>query len=77
MPVIAQMEMPLIGEEVVEAHHGNFTQDGKLFMVLNRGPGKDSRGREVSYFLMISNRVLGSSTQQKTLLVPVMLEFET
>ena len=39
MPVIAQMEMPLIGEEVVEAHHGNFTQDGKLFMALNRGPG--------------------------------------
>lgn len=50
MPVIAQMEMPLIGEEVVEAHHGNFTQDGKLFMALNRGPGKDSRGREVAFF---------------------------
>lgn len=50
MPVIGQMEMPLIGEEVVEAHHGNFTQDGKLFMALNRGPGKDSRGREVAFF---------------------------
>jgi DNA-binding beta-propeller fold protein YncE len=50
MPVIAQMDMPLIGEEVVEAHHGNFTQDGKLFMALNRGPGKDSRGREVAFF---------------------------
>lgn len=50
LPVIAQMEMPLIGEEVVEAHHGNFTQDGKLFMALNRGPGKDSRGREVAFF---------------------------
>lgn len=50
MPVIANMEMPLIGEEVVEAHHGNFTQDGKLFMALNRGPGKDSRGREVAFF---------------------------
>lgn len=50
MPVVAQMEMPLIGEEVVEAHHGNFTQDGKLFMALNRGPGKDSRGREVAFF---------------------------
>lgn len=43
LPVVAQMDMPLIGEEVVEAHHGNFTQDGKLFMALNRGPGKDSR----------------------------------
>jgi DNA-binding beta-propeller fold protein YncE len=50
MPVVAQMEMPLIGEEVVEAHHGNFTQDGKLFMALNRGPGTDSRGREVAFF---------------------------
>lgn len=50
MPVIAQMDMPLIGEEVVEGHHGNFTQDGKLFMVLNRGPGNNSRGREVAFF---------------------------
>lgn len=50
MPIVAQMEMPLIGEEVVEAHHGNFTQDGKLFLALNRGPGKDSRGREVAFF---------------------------
>jgi len=50
LPVVASMEMPLIGEEVVEAHHGNFTQDGKLFMALNRGPGKDSRGREVAFF---------------------------
>ncbi len=50
LPVVARMDMPLIGEEVVEAHHGNFTQDGKLFMALNRGPGKDSRGREVAFF---------------------------
>ncbi len=50
MPVIATMELPLTGEEVVEAHHGNFTQDGKLFMALNRGPGNDSRGREVAFF---------------------------
>jgi DNA-binding beta-propeller fold protein YncE len=50
MPEVARMDMPLIGEEVVEAHHGNFTQDGRLFMALNRGPGKDSRGREVAFF---------------------------
>jgi 6-phosphogluconolactonase (cycloisomerase 2 family) len=50
MPVIARMDMPLIGEEVVEAHHGNFTQDGKYFLALNRGPGKDLRGREVAFF---------------------------
>lgn len=49
MPVIARIDMPIIGEEVVEAHHGNFTQDGKLFMILNRGPGSDSRGRELAF----------------------------
>jgi DNA-binding beta-propeller fold protein YncE len=58
MPVIAQMDMPLIGEEVVEAHHGNFTQDGKLFMALNRGPGKDSRGREVAFFDSKSKKLI-------------------
>jgi len=50
MAVVARMDMPLIGEEVVEAHHGNFTQDGKYFLALNRGPGKDLRGREVAFF---------------------------
>ncbi len=49
MPVIARIDMPIVGEEVVEAHHGNFTQDGKLFMILNRGPGNDSRGRELAF----------------------------
>lgn len=50
MPVIAQMDMPLIGEEAVEAHHGNFSQDGKYFMALNRGPGGNLKGREVAIF---------------------------
>jgi len=50
LPILSKMEMPLIGEEVVEAHHGNFTQDGKYFLALNRGPGKDVRGREVAIF---------------------------
>ncbi len=50
MPVIAHMDMPLIGEEAVEAHHGNFTQDGKYFMALNRGPGSNLKGREVAFF---------------------------
>lgn len=58
MPIVAQMEMPLIGEEVVEAHHGNFTQDGKLFLALNRGPGKDSRGREVAFFDVKSKQLV-------------------
>jgi DNA-binding beta-propeller fold protein YncE len=34
-PAIATLDMPLMGEEVVEAHHGNFTQDGKLFLALH------------------------------------------
>lgn len=50
MPELTRLEMPLIGEEVAEGHHGNFTQDGRYFMALNRGPGDDSRGREVSFF---------------------------
>lgn len=58
MPVIARIDMPLIGEEVVEAHHGNFTQDGKLFMILNRGPGSDSRGREVAFIDAKSKKVV-------------------
>jgi DNA-binding beta-propeller fold protein YncE len=58
MPVVATLEMPLIGEEVVEAHHGNFTQDGTLFLALNRGPGKDSRGREVAFFDAASKQLV-------------------
>lgn len=50
MPEVARFDMPLIGEEVVEAHHGNFTQDGRYFMLLNRGPGRDMRGREVAFY---------------------------
>lgn len=45
LQVKGTLNMPLEGEEVIEGHHGNFTQDGKHFMILNRGPGKDSRGR--------------------------------
>ena len=49
-PLTASMDMPLIGEEVVEGHHGNFTQDGEHFMMLNRGGGKNKVGREVAFF---------------------------
>lgn len=50
IPVKATLNMPLIGEEVVEGHHGNFTQDGRYFMLLNRGGGKTQVGREVAFF---------------------------
>jgi DNA-binding beta-propeller fold protein YncE len=50
LPEKARMDLPLMGEEVAEGHHGNFTQDGKIFMALNRGPASDMRGREVAFF---------------------------
>jgi YVTN family beta-propeller protein len=47
---IAQIKMPLIGQGVIEGHHGNFTQDGKYFFILNRGPGSKLEGTEVAVF---------------------------
>ncbi|MCX7896376.1 MAG: hypothetical protein N2441_00675 [Rhodocyclaceae bacterium] len=47
---IAQIRMPLIGQGVIEGHHGNFTQDGKYFFILNRGPGSQLAGTEVAVF---------------------------
>jgi YVTN family beta-propeller protein len=43
----ARIDMPLEGQEVIEGHHGNFSQDGKLFYMLNRGPGSKLEGTEV------------------------------
>ncbi len=50
MPVKAKLDMPLQGQAAVEAHHGNFTQDGKRFLALNRGPGKALTGNEVAVY---------------------------
>ncbi len=47
---IAQVKMPLVGQGVIEGHHGNFTQDGKHFFMLNRGPGSSLIGTEVAVF---------------------------
>ncbi|MEO1768092.1 cytochrome D1 domain-containing protein [Thiobacter aerophilum] len=47
---IAQIKMPLIGQGVIEGHHGNFSQDGKYFFILNRGPGGKLDGTEVAVF---------------------------
>ncbi len=66
LPVIAQMDMPLIGEDAVEAHHGNFTQDGTLFLILNRGPARDPRGREVAFFDAKSKRLVHRLTTAST-----------
>jgi len=47
---IARVDMPLTNQDVIEGHHGNFTQDGKYFFVLNRGPGSKLVGTEVAVF---------------------------
>jgi YVTN family beta-propeller protein len=47
---IAQVKMPLIRQGVIEGHHGNFTQDGRYFFMLNRGPGSKLEGTEVAVF---------------------------
>ena len=46
----AFVKMPVVGQEVIEGHHGNFSQDGKYFFMLNRGPGSKLVGTEVSVF---------------------------
>lgn len=47
---IAKIDMPLINQGVIEGHHGNFSQDGKYFFILNRGPGSGLTGTEVAVF---------------------------
>jgi YVTN family beta-propeller protein len=50
MPMIARVDMPLQNQGVLEGHHGNFTQDGRHFFILNRGPGSKAEGNEVAVF---------------------------
>jgi YVTN family beta-propeller protein len=61
-----RVTMPLVGQKAVEGHHGNFTQDGRHFMLLNRGPGSNQSGTELvvvdSRTLRLVNRVETGST---------------
>lgn len=50
LPVIAEIKMPLDGEDAYEGHHGNFTLDGKYFYLCNRGPGGNFKGRAIAVF---------------------------
>jgi DNA-binding beta-propeller fold protein YncE len=50
MPQIARVDMPLKNQDVLEGHHGNFTQDGRHFFILNRGPGSKAEGNEIAVF---------------------------
>jgi DNA-binding beta-propeller fold protein YncE len=65
-PVVKELSMPLTGEAALEAHHGNFSQDGKVFMILNRGPGDNLSGREVAFFDAKSKELLHRLTTAST-----------
>jgi YVTN family beta-propeller protein len=43
----ARIDMPLEGQNAIEGHHGNFSQDGRTFFLLNRGPGNNLTGTEI------------------------------
>ena len=47
---IARLEMPLTDQKAIEGHHGNFSQDGRYFFMLNRGGGDSKIGNEVAIF---------------------------
>ncbi len=47
---LAELKMPLTKQACVEGHHGNFTQDGKYFFLLNRCGGENKAGNEVAVF---------------------------
>ncbi|MCS6996096.1 MAG: hypothetical protein NZ533_03935 [Casimicrobiaceae bacterium] len=50
MPEVGRLMQPLQAQTVIEGHHGNFSQDGRYFFMLNRGPGNRSEGTEVAVF---------------------------
>ncbi len=66
MPMVARVDMPLQGQDVLEGHHGNFTQDGKLFLMLNRGPGNNLTGTEVVAFDAATRKLVARASTQST-----------
>jgi DNA-binding beta-propeller fold protein YncE len=66
LPVKATINLPLQGQKAVEAHHGNFTQDGKYFMALNRGPGSDLTGTELAFFDAKTRQLVGRLDTKST-----------
>jgi YVTN family beta-propeller protein len=47
LPQLARVDMPLTNQGALEGHHGNFSADGSLFYLLNRGPGSALTGNEI------------------------------
>lgn len=58
MPQKARVDLPLVNQAALEGHHGNFTQDGKHFYMLNRGPGNNLKGTEVAVFDVASKKLV-------------------
>lgn len=50
MPEVGRVLQPLVAQTAVEGHHGNFSQDGRYFYMLNRGPGSNLGGTEVAVY---------------------------
>jgi YVTN family beta-propeller protein len=62
----ARVDMPLEGQDVLEGHHGNFTQDGKVFLMLNRGPGSKLTGTEVVAFDAQTKKLMARASTNST-----------
>jgi YVTN family beta-propeller protein len=50
LAIKGRVDMPLENQDVLEGHHGSFSQDGRLFYMLNRGPGAKMTGTEIVAF---------------------------
>jgi YVTN family beta-propeller protein len=66
MPQIARVDMPLTNQDVLEGHHGSFTQDGRLFLMLNRGPGSKMTGTEVVAFDAVTKKLVARTETKST-----------
>lgn len=54
----ARLSMPLEEQKSIEGHHGNFTKNGRHFMLLNRGPGSSQIGTELAVFDVKSKKLV-------------------
>jgi len=61
-----RVDRPLVDQDVIEGRHGNFSQGGALFSILNRGPGDRMQDTEVAAFdartKKLATRVCARST---------------
>lgn len=62
----ARLDMPLEGQNVLEGHHGSFSQDGKVFFMLNRGPGANLAGTEIVAFDAQTKKLLARTATKST-----------